>query len=170
MIQGLSYVIFTVEVGWMGIIGSKEGLLRTTLPLLSEKDVYRRLENSLEGAKVSQSSFEYLIKRFRAYFSGEKVEFPDKLDLSSATDFQLEVWQATRSIPFGETRSYTWIARQIGKPKAVRAVGQALGKNPLPVIVPCHRVLASNGGMGGFSGGIETKRFLLSLEGAFVSE
>jgi len=170
MIQGLSYVIFTVKVGWMGIIASKEGLLRTTLPLRSEKEVYRRIENSLEGATVSQRSFDDLIERFRAYFSGEKVEFLDKLDLSCATDFQREVWQATRSIPFGETRSYAWIARQIGKPKAVRAVGQALGKNPLPIIVPCHRVLASNGGMGGFSGGIETKRFLLSLEGAFVSE
>ncbi len=104
------------------------------------------------------------MKRLRAYFTGRKVEFPDTLDLSVATDFQREVWDATRLIPYGETRSYTWVAEQIKKPRAVRAVGQALGRNPLPVIVPCHRVLTSNGGLGGFSGGLEMKRFLLRLE------
>jgi len=74
------------------------------------------------------------------------------------------VWQATRLIPYGETRSYLWVAVQIGKPGAARAVGQALGRNPLPVIVPCHRVIAADGGLGGFTGGLEMKRRLLELE------
>lgn len=104
------------------------------------------------------------MERLKSYFAGHKADFPDKLDLSGATTFRREVWEITRLIPYGETRSYAWVAMQIRKPKAVRAVGQALGRNPLPIIVPCHRVLASNGGLGGFSGGLEMKRFLLRLE------
>lgn len=113
---------------------------------------------------MSPQFFEDLAERLRAYYAGRKVDFPDELDLSTATIFQREVWEATKLIPYGETRSYKWVAEQIAKPKAVRAVGQALGKNPLPVIVPCHRVLASKGGLGGFGGGLEMKRFLLQLE------
>jgi methylated-DNA-[protein]-cysteine S-methyltransferase len=76
------------------------------------------------------------------------------------------VWEITRLIPYGETRSYAWVAEQIGQPRAVRAVGQALGKNPLPIIIPCHRVITSNGKLGGFGGGLEMKKRLLSLEAA----
>jgi len=104
------------------------------------------------------------MERLRTYFSGHKAAFPDELDLSAATPFQREVWEITRLIPYGETRSYTWVAEQIGKPKALRAVGQALGSNPLPVIVPCHRVLNVDGKLGGYSRGVEMKRYLLSLE------
>ncbi len=108
--------------------------------------------------------FKDLIERFRAYFYGHKVVFADELDLSGATSFQCRVWKATGLIPYGETRSYMWVAEQIGKPGAVRAVGQALSRNPLPIIIPCHRVLSSDGRLGGFTGGVETKRSLLSLE------
>ena len=79
--------------------------------------------------------------------------------------FQREVWEATRLIAYGEARSYQWVAGQIKKPKATRAVGQALGSNPLPIIVPCHRVLASDGKLGGFTGGLDMKKNLLHLEG-----
>ena len=106
------------------------------------------------------------IQRLRNDFVGHKVTFSDQLDLSGATACQREVWAITGLIPYGETRSYTWVAEQIGKPGAVRAVGQALGRNPLPVIVPCHRVLASNGKLGGFSGGLDMKKHLLRLEAA----
>ena len=80
------------------------------------------------------------------------------------TPFQKKVWQAIATIPYGETRSYQWIAQKIGNPKAVRAVGQACGANPLPLMVPCHRVVASNGKIGGFSLGLKLKRRLLKLE------
>jgi len=98
------------------------------------------------------------------YFSGHRVTFPDELDLSGATAFQREVWEVTRLILYGETRSYAWVAEQIRKPQAVRAVGQALGRNPLPTIIPCHRVITSDGKLGGFSDGVEMKRHLLGLE------
>jgi len=108
--------------------------------------------------------FEDLVARLRTYFSGHKVSFPDQLDLSGATPFQRQVWEKTRLIPFGETRSYSWVAEQIKQPGAVRAVGQALGRNPLPIIIPCHRVITADGKPGGYTGGLEMKRFLLRLE------
>jgi O-6-methylguanine DNA methyltransferase len=104
------------------------------------------------------------MKRFRIYLSGGKITFPDQLDLSGATPFQRRVWEITRLIPYGETRSYTWVAQQVDKPGAVRAVGQALAKNPLPIIIPCHRVLTIDGRLGGFGGEEEMKRRLLHLE------
>jgi methylated-DNA-[protein]-cysteine S-methyltransferase len=148
----------------MGILGSRAGLLRATLPRHSASEAQQQLGDSANHAVRSPQLYKDLMERFRAYFAGHKVDFPDRLDLSGASDFQREVWEATRLVPYGETRSYTWVAEQIKKPKATRAVGQALAKNPLPVIIPCHRILASNGGLGGFSGGLEMKRFLLHLE------
>jgi methylated-DNA-[protein]-cysteine S-methyltransferase len=98
------------------------------------------------------------------YFAGRRREF----DLPLApvgTDFQLRVWHALRDIPFGAVRNYGDIARAIGKPGASRAVGQANGANPLPIVIPCHRVLASDGSIGGYSCGIDVKHKLLALEG-----
>jgi len=108
--------------------------------------------------------FKDLAERLRVYFGGHKVTFPDRLDLPGATAFQREVWETTRLIPYGETRSYTWVAEQIKKMGAARAVGLALSRNPLPIIIPCHRVVASDGKLSGFSGGVEMKKQLLSLE------
>ncbi len=151
-------------MGWVGVLGSAEGLIATTLPQHSVKEAERLLGNRLPQATRSPRYFTDLMERLKLYFNGKKITFPDDLDLSKATRFQSEVWQATRLIPYGETRSYLWLARLIGRLEAVRAVGQALGKNPLPVIVPCHRVIASNGRLGGFSGGLEIKKCLLNLE------
>jgi methylated-DNA-[protein]-cysteine S-methyltransferase len=108
--------------------------------------------------------FGSLIDRLRAYFNGDRIDFTDEPVLCGATPFQCRVWQATRLIPYGETRSYLWLAEQLGKPGATRAVGQALAKNPLPIIIPCHRVVNTDGGPGGFSGGLTMKRYLLNLE------
>lgn len=88
-----------------------------------------------------------------------------KLDLSSLTPFQRKVLGAVKTIPYGETRSYKWVAERIGKPQAARAIGQALNKNPYPIIIPCHRVICSDGKLGGYSKGIQKKRSLLKKEG-----
>ena len=98
------------------------------------------------------------------YFDGRRQSFDLKL-APSGTAFQLAVLDALQTIPFGETRSYLDIARQIGRPTAVRAVGAANGRNPLPIVIPCHRVIGSDGSLTGFGGGLETKRYLLQLEG-----
>ena len=102
-------------------------------------------------------------QQLREYFAGERREFTVPLDLGG-TPFQNRVWRALLSIPFGETRTYTEIARQIGKPAAVRAVGAANGRNPISIIAPCHRVLGSTGNLTGFAGGLQAKAHLLALE------
>ena len=160
----LSYITFNTDMGWVGILGSAKGLLRTTLPQRSVPEVRQLLGDSVNYATWSPRLFDDLMERFKVYFSGHRTTFRDKLDLSQATHFQREVWEITRRIPYGETRSYGWVAEQIKKPRALRAVGQALSKNPLPIIVPCHRVVARDGKLGGFSGGVEMKKHLLSLE------
>lgn len=99
-----------------------------------------------------------------AYFSGELRTFSQKIKFISGTAFERRVWEALRSIPYGETRSYRWVAGQAGSPKAVRAAGQALKKNPLPIILPCHRVIAADGSPGGYSAGVAVKQHLLRHE------
>ena len=162
----LKYITFNTEMGWIGILGSAKGLLCTTLPQRSVQEVHQLLGDSVNHATWAPGSFEDLMERLKIYFSGHKAIFPDELDLSRATPFKRQVWEVTRLIPYGETRSYSWVAEQIGKPKATRAVGQALTRNPLPIIVPCHRILTSDGRLGGYSGGVGMKRYLLYLEAA----
>lgn len=145
-------------------MGSPQGLLSITLPQPSAREARQLLGERMNHAAWSPQQFANLAERLRAYFDGHKAAFLDELDLSGATQFQRQVWEATRLIPYGETRSYLWVAARINRPGAVRAVGQALSRNPLPVIIPCHRVIASDGGPGGFSGGTEMKQYLLTLE------
>jgi methylated-DNA-[protein]-cysteine S-methyltransferase len=109
-----------------------------------------------------------LARQLKQYAAGKPVRFKVPLDLSAGTPFQQAVWRAMMTIPRGETRSYAWIAKKIGRPRATRAVGAACGANNIPVIVPCHRVVASDGTLGGFSGGLPLKRKLLALEGVVL--
>ena len=102
-------------------------------------------------------------RQLQEYFAGTRNQFELALDFTG-TDFQKQVWQALLTIPFGETRSYSQIAEQIGNPKAVRAVGAANGRNPISIIAPCHRVVGASGGLTGFAGGLEAKQYLLTLE------
>lgn len=111
----------------------------------------------------SKSAFPDVVEQLDAYFAGDLQQFDLELQMEG-TEFQRKVWNALRSIPYGETRSYGEIAEQIGSPKASRAVGLANGHNPIAVIVPCHRVIGANGSLTGFGGGLERKLALLELE------
>jgi len=102
-------------------------------------------------------------RQLKEYFAGTRNQFELELDFAG-TDFQKQVWQALLTIPFGETRSYSQIAEQIGNPKAVRAGGAANGRNPISIIAPCHRVVGASGGLTGFAGGLEAKQYLLPHE------
>lgn len=106
-------------------------------------------------------------RQLREYFAGERREFEVAIDVE-ATDFQREVWSELQKIPYGETRSYGQIAEALGKPKAMRAVGLANGKNPIAILVPCHRVIGSSGALTGYAGGMDAKRWLLEHEGALA--
>ena len=109
-----------------------------------------------------------LVCRAIDYFQGQKLTFNEVLDVAGATTFEMRVWETTMSIPYGEVRSYSWVAEQLGNPQEVRAIGQALKHNRLPIIIPCHRVISKSGDLGGFSGGIELKRKLLQIEGRLL--
>jgi len=103
------------------------------------------------------------VEQLRAYFAGELRDFDLTLDMQG-TEFQRRVWLELQNIPYGETRSYSFVANTIGAPKAVRAVGAANGRNPIPIVVPCHRVIGAGGSLVGYGGGLPLKRFLIDLE------
>jgi len=164
MAKALEYAIFNTDMGWVGILASLRGLVKVTLPQDSAQEALKLLGDMANQAIRSAGSLYDVASRLRAYFSGYGAAFPDELDLSLATPFQRQVFKIARLIPYSETRSYRWLAEEMGKLGAVRAVGQALARNPLPIIIPCHRVVKSDGELGGFAGGREMKRRLLDLE------
>jgi methylated-DNA-[protein]-cysteine S-methyltransferase len=108
-----------------------------------------------------------VMKQLQQYFNGERYQFDLPL-APEGTSFQLEVWRALEKIPYGETISYLDLAKQIGKPAAVRAVGAANGANPLPIVIPCHRVIGHNGKLTGYGGGLDKKQYLLSMESLYL--
>ena len=111
------------------------------------------------------------IKLLDIYFAGGPIDFAEiSVQLAYGTEFQQQVWKTIQEIPHGEVRSYQWIADQIGRPKSVRAVGNAVGANPVSILIPCHRVIRSNGALGGYGGGLERKRQLLALEGQDIEK
>ena len=135
----------------------------------------RYLPAELTGKSPWQENPEHpVLKRvsqqLTEYFAGQRSEFDVPLDLRCGTAFQQSVWQALLAIPQGDVVSYGEVSRRIGKPAAVRAVGGAIGRNPVSIIVPCHRVMGSNGTLTGYAGGLERKAALLRLEGALQEE
>ncbi len=162
----LLYTVFDTALGTMGAVWSSIGVLRIVLPQASREDVVRTItDNGNEYEFCAVPHFGDLSERLQRYVRGEHVEFSDPLDLAGSTPFQRAVWNTTRTIPYGKTQSYGWISNQLGKERAARAVGQALGSNPLPIIIPCHRVISSAGSLGGFTGGLDIKKRLLAIEG-----
>ena len=160
-----SHGVFETDLGWMAAAASADGLRAVSLPKTSAKLAMAQLGDSVVAlSERADSSFSDLANRLRDYFRGGRQTFPDAIDISTGTQFQQAVWRTARSIPHGETRSYGWIASAIDRPRAARAVGQAMGNNPLLIIIPCHRVIARDGGLGGFGGGLEMKRRLLGIE------
>ena len=131
--------------------------------LMHLRMVDQTYEPSHDGWEPDDDAFPEAVEQLDAYFAGDLVEFDLDLNLVG-TAFQRKVWEALLTIPYGETRSYGEIARQVGSPAASRAVGLANGHNPIGIIVPCHRVIGSNGSLTGYGGGLDRKRALLALE------
>jgi methylated-DNA-[protein]-cysteine S-methyltransferase len=157
--MSLSYKEINSPVGKLKLVASEKGLVA----ILWQND---RPERIPLGEMVEESEQKVLVeteKQLTEYFAGERREFELPLDMRG-TRFQKDVWDALLGIPFGEMRSYGDLAKQLGSPAASRAVGAANGKNPISIVVPCHRVIGSSGKLTGFAGGLEVKARLLEME------
>lgn len=161
----IRFTTLSTPLGLTGIAGSPKGLLRILLKLPSESYFENYLKKTyLSDCLIDPSFFENVVKQLNLYFAGELKNFICKMDLTFGTPFQQTVWHQLSAIPYGKTISYRALAQAIGYPQAFRAVGNANGRNPLPLIIPCHRVIRENGELGGYTGGLSIKRFLLDLE------
>jgi epoxyqueuosine reductase len=156
-------------IGSFGAVFTPRGLACLAFPADSQAGIETWVRARAPKARViyDQSTLADLATQLTAYFEGALQRFSLPLDLRG-TPFQLDVWQALREIPYGEVRSYGDIARAIGRPRAVRAVGMANHDNPVPIIVPCHRVIGSNRTLTGYGGGLDLKERLLQLEGVLL--
>jgi len=151
-------------IGALRLAASDEGLVAVLFPIDAQELPL------LQGTARARAHLAEAFTALEEYFAGRRTAFDGVKLAPSGTEFQQQVWQALSRIPFGRTVTYAHIASRIGRPKAVRAVGLANGQNPLPIIVPCHRVIGSNGALTGFGGGLPTKKWLLEFEGALTPE
>ena len=154
----MKYYLLDTTIGTLQLVSDGTGLTKIEFP-----GRHSAIESG--DRAVTDSVLSACIEQLTEYFAGERTHFDLPLN-PGGTIFQQTVWAALADIPYGEVRSYKEIAEAIEKPKAVRAVGAANGRNPLPIVVPCHRVIGSDGSLTGFAGGLPTKTRLLTLEGA----
>src|SRR3990172_4127356 len=131
--MGLSYSLCVTVLGWVGILGSDAGLRRLTLPRSTAGDAESEVLAGFSGVTADDGAHADLCRRLQAYFSGLPAPFADKLDLSFGSPFYRAVWETTRTVPFGEVRSYGWLAAQAGRPRAARAAGGAMASNEIPI-------------------------------------
>lgn len=160
----LSWTSFDAGFGWQAAVRSKKGLRYLTLPKGSRREAIDEARRAYPDAVEDPSAFASLEADLRRYFAGERVDLARHATDIVLTDFQRRVHDACAAIPFGSTTTYGELAAGVGSPGAARAVGQVMATNPVPLVHPCHRVLASGGGLGGFGGGLPMKRRLLDME------
>ena len=163
----VAYAEFDSPIGRLLLAATPRGLVRITFPIEPADKVLEQLAASVSPRILeSPAKLDEVRRELDRYFEGRLQEFDLPLDWQLSHGFYRKVLRAAAHIPYGQTRSYSELAKRAGSPRAVRATGSALGSNPLPIIVPCHRVLRSGGALGGYGGGVEVKRTLLELEGA----
>ena len=150
-------------VGKLTLVATDGGLSA----ILWEKERPHRVRIDIAGQDDAHPVLVETERQLGEYFAGRRRQFALTLDVAG-TSFQRKVWSALLTIPFGETRSYAQIAKQVGNPRALRAVGAANGRNPLSIVAPCHRVIGSSGALTGFAGGLRAKEYLLTLEGVAI--
>lgn len=156
----------TFETPWgqVTITASEKGVTSIDLSTQDRAVLQESAENNDEAVSIVEEARAQLL----AYIAGTRREFSFPIDCSAGTPFQRKVWKAITRIPYGRVRSYQWVAMRVGGKQYARAVGMALGANPVPIVVPCHRIISHDGSLGGFSCGLPLKRRLLSLEGTLA--
>lgn len=161
-------MIFKSRWGWMGVAESEKGIAAIVLPQTSKATVAAglRAHASASFEEASSSRLRAARKQLIEYLAGTRTSFDLPLDLSQGTVFQRRVWKQLQAVPYGRLWSYRGLASCVGGRQYARAVGGAVGANPLPIVVPCHRIVAQDASIGGFSCGLPAKRKLLALEGS----
>jgi len=164
-VTGDKYHLAELPMGWMVLFGGKDGLKRASLKPTPDEAI-EDLGSDLDGAEDDPDAFTQVIECLHRYAEGDMAALDEvELDFTGVTPFFGAAWNACRSIPAGETRSYAWLAVEAGSPLAMRAAGQAMARNRFSLIIPCHRVIASDGGLGGYGGGgLGVKAKLLQME------
>jgi len=160
------YRVLRTVLGWVGFVAGPRGLQRLWLPMPTRFGVIRTIRRAFPDAQPDARLLPKLTRQLREYFAGRRVNFDVALDVGSCGAFTVAVWRACQRIPYGRTLTYKELAARAGRPTAVRAVGGAMRRNPFPIVVPCHRVVRSDGTLGGYAGpgGVFLKRRLLALE------
>ncbi|HEX9016970.1 MAG TPA: methylated-DNA--[protein]-cysteine S-methyltransferase [Chloroflexota bacterium] len=163
--------IFHSGWGWIGMAVSERGLAGLTLPSPEEGSALETIQRAHPGGvRVDPGRWLELREKLLSYLDGEVADFSGvPLDLPPGPPFWRRVWDACARIPYGETRTYAELACEVGSPRGFRAVGRAMAANPIPIVIPCHRVVGSDGGLVGFAGGLDQKRRLLRMEAERVA-
>jgi len=166
MIENLTFHLCETELGWVGLLISPHGLRGTTLPRDSRDEALREVVELGATGPARDADLADLPERICALASGRYDNLAVHVDWNMGRSFRREVLEETLRIPSGQTRTYGWLAERVGRPRAARAVGRVMATNPLPLVVPCHRVVGSNGSLTGYGGGLRMKEELLKAEGA----
>ncbi len=161
-----TYRLVQTDLGWCGFVMSPRGLRGVETPQKSAAAARRLIRQRHPQAEENPRLAARFAGQLQAYFRGEATTFDVSLDLHEHTAFQRRVWQACEQVAYGTTSSYRDLARAVGKPQAARAVGMAMKRNPVPIVIPCHRICRHDGSLGGYSGagGLNLKRRLLAME------
>lgn len=163
----VAYAFVDSPLGKLTVAGTPRGLVRVSFPSEPADAVVENLADRLSPRVLeAPARLDEIRRELDDYFEGRRTEFGLTIDWSLTSGFYRKVLRATNRIRYGNVRTYSEVAASAGSPRAVRAAGSALGSNPMPIVVPCHRVLRTGGGLGGYGGGLEVKEYLLRLEGA----
>jgi methylated-DNA-[protein]-cysteine S-methyltransferase len=162
--QLMKYTVFPTPLGWIGLAGGPAGLIRVTLPRPDRLSAQTEVLAGLGPLEADKAAFGEVQDQFARYFRGEPVPFDVALDERGLSAFTREIYQHCRAIPPGQVLTYQALAERAGRPGGARAAGRAMATNPWPIVVPCHRVVGSDGTLRGYGGGLPMKSALLALE------
>jgi len=165
----VEYTFFESQIGTISLASRNKKIIALDIQSKNVYEVKKHLSSLYPDGHESELSFKTIKLLLDKYLKGKKVDFDVDIDISGESQFTQKVLRELKKIPYGEVRSYLWIGKQVGHAMGARAVGQAVKRNPIPIIIPCHRIIREDGSLGGFSLGIEIKKRLLAIEGVFNS-
>lgn len=165
----LQWSAHTTKLGTVYVASTDKGICKVAIPAETKRDFLAWLDRTADGGSIVENGHRHraFVEELNRYLSQRLVKFTSRLELIG-TDFQRQVWKELRKVPYGTTITYKELAHRVGREGAYQTVGRANGANPLPIVIPCHRIVGSDRGLVGYAAGVKTKEFLLRLEGALL--